>query len=115
MILWLFAGHDQVTSRKRSGGGRLTFKGMDIFSSSDELAMLLHVQLASFLGFWRPMEDSLGAPRSARSPTGGTPATTYLDNGSRMLRSEKLDIAGGVPSKERHAGWMQDQPWNLPQ
>jgi hypothetical protein len=87
---------------------------MDVFSSSDEFTVLLHIQLAGFLGLWRPMEDSLGVPRSARSPTGGTPAIVYLDNGPRMLRSEKLDIAGGVPGKERHTGRMQDQPWNPP-
>ena len=80
---------------------------MDVFSSGDELAVLLHIQLAGFLGLWRTMEDSLRAPRSARIPTGGRLATTHLDNGSRVLRSEKLDIAGGVPSKERHAGWTR--------
>ena len=80
---------------------------MDVFSTSNEFAVLLHIQLAGFLGLWRTMEDSLRAPRSARIPTGGRLATTHLDDGSRVLRSEKLNIAGGVSSKERHAGWMR--------
>lgn len=41
---------------------------MDVFSSSDKLAVLLHIQFAGFLGLGRPMEDGLGAPRSAKGP-----------------------------------------------
>ena len=43
---------------------------MDVFSSSNELAVLLHIQLAGFLGLWRTMEDSLGEPRSTGIQTG---------------------------------------------
>jgi hypothetical protein len=77
---------------------------MDVFSSSDELTVLLHIQLSSFLGRRRPMEDGLGATRSAKGPVSTISATTYLDDGPGMLWSEKLDIVSSVSGKERHAG-----------
>lgn len=104
----MICGYKQGDVERTQGwDGRPTFKGMDVFSSSDELAVLLHIQLAGFLGLWRTMEDSLRVPHSARIPTGRRLATTHLNNGSRVLRSDKLDIASGVSSKERHVGWTR--------